>query len=199
MITTLSAESRISSSSYSFQPRSDRSISTCEIGDSASPPFTIRSYSSRLYATPPPDPPSVKAGRMIAGNPVHSATPSASSQVVAIFPSGHLRPIFVIASPKSFRSSASAIARAFAPMSSTPCFSSTPVSCRAIATLSAVCPPIVGSSASGFSRSMISSTYSGVSGSMYVRSAISGSVMIVAGFEFTRITSYPSSRSALAA
>jgi hypothetical protein len=34
---------------------------------------------------------------------------------------------------------------------------------------------------------------------MYVRSANSGSVMIVAGFEFTRTTSYPSSRSALTA
>ena len=44
---------------------------------------------------------------------------------------------------------------------------------------------------------MTSSTNSGVTGSMYVRSAISGSVMIVAGFEFTRMTSYPSSRSAL--
>ena len=46
---------------------------------------------------------------------------------------------------------------------------------------------------------MISSTNSGVTGSMYVRSAISGSVMIVAGFEFTRMTSYPSSFSAFAA
>ena len=32
--------------------------------------------------------------------------------------------------------------------------------------LSAVCPPIVGSSASGFSRSITRSTHSGVSGSM---------------------------------
>ena len=44
-----------------------------------------------------------------------------------------------------------------------------------------------------------SSTNSGVTGSMYVRSANSGSVMIVAGFELTRMTSYPSSRSAFAA
>ena len=65
--------------------------------------------------------------------------------------------------------------------------------------LSAVCPPIVGNNASGFSRSMTSSTNSGVTGSMYVRSAISGSVMIVAGFELMRITSYPSSRSAFVA
>ncbi len=98
-------------------------------------------------------------------------------------------PIRAIASPNSFRSSAIAIARCFAPISSTPCFSSTPDSASAIATFSAVWPPIVGSSASGCSRSMISSTYSGVTGSMYVRSATSGSVMIVAGFEFTSRTS----------
>jgi len=62
--------------------------------------------------------------------------------------------------------------------------------------LSAVCPPIVGSTASGRSFSMIRSTKSAVTGSMYVRSANSGSVMIVAGFEFTSTTSNPSSLSA---
>ena len=71
-----------------------------------------------------------------------------------------------IASPNSLRSSAIAIARASAPISSTPYFSSTPLSASAIATLSAVWPPIVGRSASGCSRSMISSTNSGVTGSM---------------------------------
>ena len=37
----------------------------------------------------------------------------------------------------------------------------------------------------------------GVIGSIYVASAMSGSVMIVAGFEFTSTTLYPSSLSAL--
>ena len=41
---------------------------------------------------PPPEPPNVKAGRMIAGKPVKSAMASASSQVVAIFPWGETRP-----------------------------------------------------------------------------------------------------------
>ena len=58
-----------------------------------------------------------------------------------------------------------------------------------MAQLSAVCPPSVGSSASGLSRAMIFSTTSGVIGSMYVREANSGSVMIVAGLELTRMTS----------
>ena len=63
--------------------------------------------------------------------------------------------------------------------------------------LRAVCPPRVGNSASGRSRSQIESTDPGVSGSMYVRSANAGSVMIVAGLEFTSATSNPSRRSTL--
>ena len=49
--------------------------------------------------------------------------------------------------------------------------------------------PTVGSSACGFSFAIISSRYSRVSGSMYVRFANSGSVMIVAGLELTKTTS----------
>ena len=52
-----------------------------------------------------------------------------------------------------------------------------------------VWPPSVGNKASGFSRSITLATVSQVNGSMYVRSAISGSVMIVAGFELTSTTS----------
>ncbi len=87
------------------------------------------------------------------------------------------------------------IASTDAPISSTPYFSSTPLSCRAIAAFSAVWPPRVASSAFGRSFSMTFSTYSGVIGSTYVASANSGSVMIVAGLEFTRTTRKPSSRS----
>lgn len=61
-----------------------------------------------------------------------------------------------------------------------------------IAVLSAVWPPRVGRSASGRSFAMIFSTNSGVIGSTYVASAISGSVMIVAGLELTRMTRRPS-------
>jgi hypothetical protein len=70
-----------------------------------------------------------------------------------------------------------------------------PASCSAIAALSAVWPPSVGSTASGFSLTMIDSITSGVMGSTYVASAKSGSVMIVAGFGFTRMTRTPSARS----
>ena len=59
---------------------------------------------------------------------------------------------------------------------------------RAMAMFRPVWPPSVGSTASGRSRSMIAARTSGVSGSMYVASAKSGSVMIVAGLELARIT-----------
>jgi hypothetical protein len=48
---------------------------------------------------------------------------------------------------------------------------------------------MVGSRASGCSISITRATTSGVSGSMYVRSAMSGSVMIEAGLLFTSTTS----------
>ena len=165
-ITTLSAQSRITSSSNSFQPSRLRSMSTCEVGDSSRPRRTMVSYSSRLYATPPPDPPSVNDGRMIAGYPVDSSSACASSQLCANPPLATDKPMRAMAAANSCRSSATRIARAFAPISCTPYLSSTPVSCSASATFSAVCPPIVGSSASGRSAAMTFSTYSAVTGSM---------------------------------
>jgi len=47
---------------------------------------------------------------------------------------------------------------------------------------------MVGNSACGRSAAMMRSSTSTVSGSTYVRSAVSGSVMMVAGFEFTSTT-----------
>jgi len=68
------------------------------------------------------------------------------------------------------------------------------VSSAALATavLRPVWPPRVGSKLSGLSLRIICSTISGVIGSMYVLSAISGSVIIVAGLLFMRITLKPS-------
>ena len=80
------------------------------------------------------------------------------------------------------------MARSLAPMSSTPKRSSVPSRASSMATLSAVCPPIVGSRASGLSRSITRATHSALTGSTYVRSASSGSVMMVAGLEFTSTT-----------
>ena len=75
------------------------------------------------------------------------------------------QPISRIASRNFSRSSATMIASICAPISLTPYFSSVPFSLSATARLSAVCPPTVGSTASGRSRAMIFSRNSGVSGS----------------------------------
>jgi hypothetical protein len=104
-----------------------------------------------------------------------------------------------MAALKRSRSSAFLMAGSFAPISSTPWRSRTPRSASATARFSPVWPPRVGSSACGRSAAMMRSRTSTVSGSMYVRWAISGSVMIVAGFELTSTTSNPSSRRAFTA
>ena len=112
---------------------------------------------------------------------------------------GTLRPIFSMALRKSWRLSAFLMAGREAPMSSTPYFSRTPFSATATAVFRPVWPPRVGRRAQGRSFSMMRATVSGSMGSMYVRSARFGSVMIVAGLELTRTTSYPSSLRALRA
>ena len=103
---------------------------------------------------------------MIAGRPTKSRASSPASSVLMIRLRGDARPIWSIASRNSSRSSAISIAACFAPISSTPYFSSVPFLASAMAVLSAVCPPIVGSSASGRSAAMILATISGVIGSM---------------------------------
>ncbi len=79
------------------------------------------------------------------------------------------RPIAVIACLNLSRSSAFSIARSSAPIISTPWRANTPWRCRSSAQLSAVCPPIVGSTAMrperGASRAMICSTTCQVMGS----------------------------------
>ena len=101
-ITTLSARSRITSSSYSFQPSRDFSTSTCEVVDALRPLVMMVLYSSMLYAMPPPEPPRVNAGRMMSGNePMSEAICTASSQLFAVPEGGVLSPIFSMASLKS--------------------------------------------------------------------------------------------------
>ncbi|KAL4558735.1 hypothetical protein LXL04_036937 [Taraxacum kok-saghyz] len=161
IITTLSAKSRITSSSYSFQPNSDFSTRTCDVTLAASPDLQIVSNSCLLH----------------------------SCRVVPIPDGGVLSPMFFIACLNNSLSSAFLIASSLAPINSTLYLSSTPLSANATARLRAVWPPMVGKIASGLSFAITCSTNSGVIGSMYVRSAISGSVMIVAGFELIRTTS----------
>ncbi len=65
--TTLSCLSRISSSSYSFQPRMDSSRSTSVVGESVRPCPAMRRSSSSSCAKPEPAPPMVKDGRTTTG------------------------------------------------------------------------------------------------------------------------------------
>ena len=105
---------------------------------------------------PPPVPPSVNDGRMTAGKPMLLLHLRAPPRGCARSPErAEPSPMRVIASLNISRSSALSIAFFDAPISSTSNLSSTPSRARSSAQLSAVCPPIVGSSASGRSRSMI--------------------------------------------
>ena len=79
------------------------------------------------------------------------------------------------------------------PSSFTPYFSRVPFSYRAMARFRPVWPPMLGSRASGRSFSMTWVTEGMFMGSIYTWSAISLSVMMVAGLELTSTTSMPSS------
>ena len=102
---------------------------------------------------------------MIAGRPTISSASSASAMVWAMRARGHSSPMPAMAWRNSSRSSALSMASLRAPISSTPYLSSTPRVARVSAVFSPVCPPMVGSSASGRSAAMIFSTMSGVIGS----------------------------------
>ena len=106
MMTTLSFLSRITSSSNSFQPIRDCSISTSCVRESCSPSPTIRSNSSGVRATPPPVPPSVKLGRTTLGKPVSSTAARACSRPPAMIERGTARPMSSMARRNSWRASA---------------------------------------------------------------------------------------------
>ena len=80
-IMQLSALSRTTSISYSFQPINDSSISNSEVGDKSRPRIQISLNSSMLYAIPPPVPPIVNDGRIIQGKPMRVITSCASANV----------------------------------------------------------------------------------------------------------------------
>src|SRR2546425_6459344 len=75
----LSLRSRTTSISNSFQPSTDSSISSSRVGEASSPRSQIATNSSRLYAIPPPVPPSVNDGLITTGKPMPACTCSASS------------------------------------------------------------------------------------------------------------------------
>ena len=169
--TQLSLRSRTTSSSYSFHPSSDLSTWTWSIIDALIPERTISSYSSRFHATPPPVPPRVNAGRMIAGSPIWSRNSIASSTLETVRLSGFCRPTESTTFLNASRSSARRITSRSAPIISTPCSCRMPRSQSSHAQFKPVCPPSVGRIASigvpsSASRSITLSTASAVIGSM---------------------------------
>ncbi len=77
--TTLSAWSRITSSSYSFHPATDCSMRISDTGLVARPCAATRRNSSASLAMPVPPPPRMNDGRTMSGKPTCSAMATASS------------------------------------------------------------------------------------------------------------------------
>ncbi len=189
-MTALPALSRITSISNSFHPMRDSSINTSWLSEASRPRPTISRNSSASCAMPPPVPPSVKPGRIMSGHePIFAAISCASSSECALPDFGISSPRSAIVALNRLRSSARAIASASAPIISTPHSSRMPERFSSIARLRAVCPPRVGRMAYGLSLRIMAETESTVRGSMYVASAMSGSVITVAGLELTRTIS----------
>ena len=103
---------------------------------------------------------------MTVGKPISACTASASSMLCAMRARAVSSPMSAMARRNSSRSSAMSMARREAPIISTPNFSSTPSRTRSSAVLSAVWPPMVGSSALGRSFSMMRSMVRQLIGSM---------------------------------
>ncbi len=164
-VSTFPAPSRRTSNSISFHPPMYFSMRTCVIGESMSPLWAIKRSSSSSFATPPPAPPSVYAGRTITGYPSLSAISRHSSTVYAMSEGTTGWSIFCIVSLKSSRSSALSMASRFTPMSSTPCSSKNPLFASLQPSVRPVCPPSDARMLSGFSFIIILLSVSSVSGS----------------------------------
>ena len=199
MMITLSFLSRKSSSSNSFQPISALSMSTSWMGEASRPRWSRSSNFSLSYTSEAPVPPRVNEGRMHSGKPNSWAISLPLRYERAILHGAVPTPILAINWRNCSRSSVMLIASMSTPMSSTPYFSHTPFSWASMARLSAVWPPMVGSTASIFCSERIFSMDLTVRGSRYTWSAVTGSVMMVAGLELIRVTSIPSSRNERAA
>ena len=196
-IIQLSLLSLITSISYSFQPISDSSTNTSFIGDKLNPFSIILRYSFLLFAVPPPDPPSVNEGLIITGKDNFFKTFIPSFILFITNPLGVSKPIFFIDFLNNSLSSAFWITLLEAPIRLTLYFFRIFLFSSSMDRLRAVWPPIVERSASGFSFLIIFSIIDIFKGSIYVLSARSGSVIMVAGFELTKTILNPSSLSAL--
>ena len=136
------------------------------MGDSKRPALTNSKNSFLFFAIPPPDPPKVNEGLIIAGKPTFFKTFFDLLKELTISDLGKSKFISFIHFLNKSLSSALEIALAFAPINSTLFFFNIPFFSITIATFNAVCPPMVGKIAHGFSFFIIFSTISVVIGSI---------------------------------
>ena len=137
-MTTLSLRSRITSSSYSFQPMMDSSSKTSEVGLWRRPAPAICFNSASLKAMPEPSPPMVKEGRTTTGYFRKVTASKISSIVWQILDFADSPPTFSTIPRNSSRFSPRLIASTSAPISLTPYFFKVPRSYNPIAAFNAV-------------------------------------------------------------
>ena len=153
---TLSARSRITSSSNSFQPSTDSS--TQHLRDRAQAPgrrrrcVAARRGRGRCRRRVPP---SVKDGRTTSGRPSSSAAVAASARSCTMTLRGTRRPISSIACGRASGPRRGGWPRASRRSARPPSGRARPPPSSSTARFSAVWPPSVGSSASGRSTSMM--------------------------------------------
>ena len=153
------------SNSNSFHPSTAFSTSTSCIGEAVKPLFSASSSSSFLNTMPPPVPPKVNDGRITNGNPISCANSFPSKNELAVLARQTGMPISIIHWRNFSLSSALSMALISTPISLTLYFSQIPSSSASLQRFSAVCPPIVGSTASIWFSSSICSILSAVNGS----------------------------------
>mmetsp|Transcript_12334 Transcript_12334/g.25098 ORF Transcript_12334/g.25098 Transcript_12334/m.25098 type:complete len:270 (+) Transcript_12334:2656-3465(+) len=199
----LSAASRTTSYSTSFQPNILLSTRICGATDSALAAIDLRCASS--LQIPEPRPPRAKALRIITGNPpISLAAFTESSTVSTAIETAIFSSISLSLFANNSRSSVAMTTSIGVPSTVTPYFSKMPLRYISTAQLRAVWPPMLTRMPSGFSRLMTSSTKSGFTGRKNTWSAdcvASPPVLVCteAMFGFIRITCLPSSFNALIA
>ena len=148
IIITFPILSLSNSNSYSFHPKTLCSTRTSCTGDLFNPWLRALSKSFSSSTNPPPDPPKVNEGLITNGKPISCAISLPLKYDLAISPLHTFTFSSFIFNLKSSLSSVVLIASTFTPIILTLYFSQIPALSHSIAKFRAVCPPIVGRTAS---------------------------------------------------
>ena len=120
------------------------------MGEACNPRFSSSSNSSRVCTKDAPVPPNVYEGLITKGNPMRCAISFPSKNELAVADGATPMPISIINWRNFSRFSVISIAAISTPIICTPYFFQISISSALMQRLSAVCPPIVGSTASIF-------------------------------------------------